>query len=252
MQAQSITLVTSNLVESPSVKTTKANDNTFESFMANHASRVGKDTRMGENRDVKIHDLTNNKDVVKSDKSDLQLNGSKSQDTDRVSIEAGKVGDEPTAVDEKELEEMEAEVVNVIASVLQIPPQEALDLLNQMDVNLEDLATSLLTGEPAQVVGDLAKNIVLNFHGIQDQAALITNENLGQEMTELAENLLVGVEQVKEGKSLNLDASMMDNGKDLETGVEILEDGVEAKIQVSVEEEEKGFEQDSESGEEMN
>ena len=85
MQTQSISLVTTAVSQNVSTKTTKANGDTFERFMSDHGTKLtekkGTDANTVNtdraNKDDVRCDLNKNKDVVKSDKGDLQLSDNK-------------------------------------------------------------------------------------------------------------------------------------------------------------------------------
>lgn len=190
MQTQSISLVTTAVSQNVSTKTTKANGDTFERFMSDHGTKLagknGSDPGIVNSdrtnkEDVRC-DLSKNKDVVKSDKSDLQLRDNKVDCTGN-----GQTGKETMTPEDESGQAVTEKIVAVIAQVLQIPAEQVLDILNQAGIDVSQFAQSFLqegTDNVAQIA-EISKEILQAFHGITDAAAFITDDTLGQKLSEL-------------------------------------------------------------------
>ena len=188
MQTQSISLVTTAVSQNVSTKTTKANGDTFERFMSDHGTKLtekkGTDTVNTDraNKDDVRCDLNKNKDVVKSDKGDLQLSDNKVDCTGN-----GQTGKETKTLEDESVQAVTEQIVTVIAQVLQVPVEQVQDILNQAGIDVSQLAQSFLQDGTENVaqIAEISKDILQAFHGITDAAAFITDDSLGQKLSEL-------------------------------------------------------------------
>ena len=202
MQNISISLVmTSSKTEVPSVKTTKANDNTFENFMMNHGAKVKQNAQSEDvlptkknDMEVTSYDSNDNKDVVKSDKSDLRPDDKFDSTKDTL-----QVNDETTKeLTPEQMEEVLEQVVVTLQQIFQIPEELVQDVLNQMNIGLEDLVMMVSGPDAEQMLGEFAKEFVMELHGIADQATFLTNDTLATEMNQIIDEIKkVDVQEVE-------------------------------------------------------
>ena len=181
MQTQSISLVTTAVSQNVSTKTTKANGDTFERFMSDHGTKLtekkGTDANTVNtdraNKDDVRCDLNKNKDVVKSDKGDLQLSDNKVDCTGN-----GQTGKETKTLEDESVQAVTEQIVTVIAQVLQVPVEQVQDILNQAGIDVSQLAQSFLQDGTENVaqIAEISKDILQAFHGITDAAAFITDD----------------------------------------------------------------------------
>ena len=144
MQTQSISLVTTAVSQNVSTKTTKANGDTFERFMSDHGTKLtekkGTDANTVNtdraNKDDVRCDLNKNKDVVKSDKGDLQLSDNKVDCTGN-----GQTGKETKTLEDESVQAVTEQIVTVIAQVLQVPVEQVQDILTCDLLAIDDLGS---------------------------------------------------------------------------------------------------------------
>ena len=187
---QSISLVTTAVSQNVSTKTTKANGDTFERFMSDHGTKLtekkGTDANTVNtdraNKDDVRCDLNKNKDVVKSDKGDLQLSDNKVDCTGN-----GQTDKETKTLEDESVQAVTEQIVTVIAQVLQVPVEQVQDILNHAGIDVSQLAQSFLQDGTENVaqIAEISKDILQAFHGITDAAAFITDDSLGQKLSEL-------------------------------------------------------------------
>ena len=217
MQTQSISLVTTAVSQNVSTKTTKANGDTFERFMSDHGTKLtekkGTDANTVNtdraNKDDVRCDLNKNKDVVKSDKGDLQLSDNKVDCTGN-----GQTGKETKTLEDESVQAVTEQIVTVIAQVLQVPVEQVQDILNQAGIDVSQLAQSFLQA----------------FHGITDAAAFITDDSLGQKLSELTGEIKQALDSYVKSDVPQTDAELQQE----------MTASSEPQVQVSVEDQGEG------------
>ena len=235
MQTQSISLVTTAVSQNVSTKTTKANGDTFERFMSDHGTKLtekkGTDANTVNtdraNKDDVRCDLNKNKDVVKSDKGDLQLSDNKVDCTGN-----GQTGKEPKTPEDESVQAVTEQIVTVIAQVLQVPVEQVQDILNQAGIDVSQLAQSFLQDGTENVaqIAEISKDILQAFHGITDAAAFITDDSLGQKLSELTGEIKQALDSYVKSDVPQADAELQQE----------MTASSEPQIQVSVEDQGEG------------
>lgn len=235
MQTQSISLVTTAVSQNVSTKTTKANGDTFERFMSDHGTKLTekKETDANTvntdraNKDDVQCDLNKNKDVVKSDKGDLQLSDNKVDCTGN-----GQTGKETKTLEEESVQAVTEQIVTVIAQVLQVPVEQVQDILNQAGIDVSQLAQSFLQDGTENVaqIAEISKDILQAFHGITDAAAFITDDSLGQKLSELTGEIKQALDSYVKSDVSQTDAELQQE----------MTASSEPQVQVSVEDQGEG------------
>ena len=235
MQTQSISLVTTAVSQNVSTKTTKANGDTFERFMSDHGTKLtekkGTDANTVNtdraNKDDVRCDLNKNKDVVKSDKGDLQLSDNKVDCTGN-----GQAGKETKTLEDESVQAVTEQIVTVIAQVLQVPVEQVQDILNQAGIDVSQLAQSFLQDGTENVaqIAEISKDILQAFHGITDAAAFITHDSLGQKLSELTGEIKQALDSYVKSDVPQTDAELQQE----------MTASSEPQVQVSVEDQGEG------------
>ena len=235
MQTQSISLVTTAVSQNVSTKTTKANGDTFERFMSDHGTKLtekkGTDANTVNtdraNKDDVRCDLNKNKDVVKSDKGDLQLSDNKVDCTGN-----GQTGKETKTLEDESVQAVAEQIVTVIAQVLQVPVEQVQDILNQAGIDVSQLAQSFLQDGTENVaqIAEISKDILQAFHGITDAAAFITDDSLGQKLSELTGEIKQALDSYVKSDVPQTDAELQQE----------MTASSEPQVQVSVEDQGEG------------
>ena len=235
MQTQSISLVTTAVSQNVSTKTTKANGDTFERFMSDHGTKLtekkGTDANTVNtdraNKDDVRCDLNKNKDVVKSDKGDLQLSDNKVDCTGN-----GQTGKETKTLEDESVQAVTEQIVTVIAQVLQVPVEQVQDILNQAGIDVSQLAQSFLQDGTENVaqIAEISKDILQAFHGITDAAAFITDDSLGQKLSELTGEIKQALDSYVKSDVSQTDAELQQE----------MTASSEPQVQVSVEDQGEG------------
>lgn len=235
MQTQSISLVTTAVSQNVSTKTTKANGDTFERFMSDHGTKLtGKkgtdaytvNTDRANKDDVRC-DLNKNKDVVKSDKGDLQLSDNKIDCRGN-----GQTGKGTKTPEDESVQAVTEQIVTVIAQVLQVPVEQVQDILNQAGIDVSQLAQSFLQDGTENVaqIAEISKDILQAFHGITDAAAFITDDSLGQKLSELTGEIKQALDSYVKSDASQTDAELQQE----------MTASSEPQVQVSVEDQGEG------------
>lgn len=235
MQTQSISLVTTAVSQNVSTKTTKANGDTFERFMSDHGTKLtekkGTDANTVNtdraNKDDVRCDLNKNKDVVKSDKGDLQLSDNKVDCTGN-----GQTGKGTKTLEDASVQAVTEQIVTVIAQVLQVPVEQVQDILNQAGIDVSQLAQSFLQDGTENVaqIAEISKDILQAFHGITDAAAFITDDSLGQKLSELTGEIKQALDSYVKSDVPQTDAELQQE----------MTASSEPQVQVSVEDQGEG------------
>lgn len=235
MQTQSISLVTTAVSQNVSTKTTKANGDTFERFMSDHGTKLtekkGTDANTVNtdraNKDDVRCDLNKNKDVVKSDKGDLQLSDNKVDCTGN-----GQTGKKTKTLEDESVQAVTEQIVTVIAQVLQVPVEQVQDILNQAGIDVSQLAQSFLQDGTENVaqIAEISKDILQAFHGITDAAAFITDDSLGQKLSELTGEIKQALDSYVKSDASQTDAELQQE----------MTASSEPQVQVSVEDQGEG------------
>lgn len=218
-----------------STKTTKANGDTFERFMSDHGTKLtekkGTDANTVNtdraNKDDVRCDLNKNKDVVKSDKGDLQLSDNKVDCTGN-----GQTGKETKTLEDESVQAVTEQIVTVIAQVLQVPVEQVQDILNQAGIDVSQLAQSFLQDGTENVaqIAEISKDILQAFHGITDAAAFITDDSLGQKLSELTGEIKQALDSYVKSDVPQTDAELQQE----------MTASSEPQVQVSVEDQGEG------------
>lgn len=189
MQTQGISLVSSLIGGNVSTKSTKATDATFDSFMGNSASKV----------DVKA----NANDVSKEEPKAFS-NTAQNASTVQAKVSTNTSKDE---IDCDDVEKLTKDVCEAIEQTLGITTEQLVDLLNQMGLGIQDLLVNVQdNGQISLVNQDNIKALVMEFHGIEDQSAFLTNATLSNEFAELTNKVEDAIATALDAQGEKLDS----------------------------------------------
>ena len=214
MKTQGITLMTSQATEVKVKKKTNASDSTFENFIANNASSVGRqntgqnaniaDTKMGmESRSSKVtpskksedgssSNISQSKDAngqVNNTQPDKSVKTTKSDEAegtaDVVKSEGSFLKDDGSI----DIEKVNEEVMAILQDILGLLPQDLEDIFNGLGMQPAEIFTGLKTGEIESFSIVTVQTFVMEVHGIEDPSAFLTNDLLTTEMNDIFDRL---------------------------------------------------------------
>ena len=176
MKTEGISLVTSKMSGMGTAKSTRAKDTTFDSFMASRASGV---------------------ETGKS-KLSRESGDSVSVSTDRPQVQ-GMTAKKPMAEQSREDKMLQApnmpklvfRMMNLLKEKFGLSDEEIQDMLTKLGMDLQALAFQMnwADGSLQQTAVFDLKELVMEFHGIEDSSVFLTNSDLNQELTSLAEDM---------------------------------------------------------------
>lgn len=182
MQTQGISLVTSKLSGQKVSKSTKANDATFDGFMANRAAKVNQGVQ--KNADKAMDSFDRKANAVSLKKGSAA--GAKNAGT-----QDGKMPQAARQMGQEEIAEVDPTVVVsrvmvLLQEIFGMAAEDIQDILDQAGVTLDGMM-GLSWEEGA--AKELLQGLVMDVHGITDKAAFLTNDTLVQELSTLDEQM---------------------------------------------------------------
>lgn len=212
MQAKGISLTMLG-VETPSTKQNiQANDRVFTDIMTN-ISEKKENKQLSLKQSEHLSSNKVNKKFMKTVSEQPVIQNVSSKADQKVELvpmseeSIQKVVNELETLVENTFGLSEEEDVNVLAGIMEqmlnlfFPPNETLvenpsfeeTSVNEMDAELNDLTeinvTDLKVTDFMEIDKEQLKNLVLEFHGIEDSSALLTNTDLMQEFDALTEGM---------------------------------------------------------------
>lgn len=196
MKTQGISLVTSKMSGMGTAKSTRAKDTTFDSFMASRASGVetGKAKPSREAGDS-VSVQTSAKKAVNQDEN---TSGDAPVSADRPQVQ-GMTAKKPVAeqspedkmLQEQDLPELVSRMMNLLKEKFGLSDEEIQDMLTKLGMDLQAFAFQMnwADGSLQQTAVFDLKELVMEFHGIEDSSVFLTNSDLNQELTSLAEDM---------------------------------------------------------------
>ena len=236
MKTQGITLMSAQTTEVKIKKKTNASDSTFDNFIANSASGVGRqnanpqtsiaDAKSSmESKSTKVQkseksedgsssSITQSKDASKEQVNTTQDTGNDRQvknDTPKTdgstqSTEVSETAASPVAEDGSiDIEKVNEEIMAILQDILNLLPQDVQDIFDNIGMQPADLITGLKTGEIESFSITTVQVFVMEVHGIEDPSAFLTNDALNQEMNDIfdrmktlvSELMRIGVEDLE-------------------------------------------------------
>ncbi len=195
MQTEGISLITSGMPNAVPVKNTRANDATFDSFMAKHASRVGevKTDQAGDRAEKAAVQtpVSSGKPVAvektMSKDSATRLNTSvKDTPGSGQTVQPDMDPEMPETID---LSMMAEQVMDVMQEIFGLPEEDLLDIMEQLGIEIQDLLFRIQDQIITPVDAEAIQQLVMGVHGIADEAAFLTNEQLADEMSQMQDGL---------------------------------------------------------------
>ena len=193
MKMQGISLIMAAGDAVVPMKGTKLSDSTFDSFMNKHASKVS-DTNVVENRinvsdSNKVSEKDNRLVVGKNPDPSYQLDtkaGQMTKDTKTDFAVGGLMKETMKAVD---LTGIMAGAMAVMQEIFGLSEEELVDVMEQLGMQIQDLLFQVQDGRIVPLDTSAIQELVLGVHGIDDAAAILTNDTLSQELNQLTEEL---------------------------------------------------------------
>ncbi len=190
MKTQGISLIMSGSSAKMSGKTTKASDSAFDSFMDTHASKVSAAVGTKEALPVSAKaDITGNKQLTA--KNDME---SKCPDAKA----AGEMAKKPLmaqenavsgTIEDVDMSEMMAQMMTMLQEFFGLSDEELTDVMEQLGMQLQDMLFQVQNNTIVLADTGAIQKFVMGVHGIEDTAAILTNDTLNQEIGQLREEL---------------------------------------------------------------
>ena len=190
MKTQGISLIMSGSSAKMSGKTTKASDSAFDSFMDTHASKVSAAVGTKEALPVSAKaDITGNKQLTA--KNDME---SKCPDAKA----AGEMAKKPLmaqenavsgTIEDVDMSEMMAQMLTMLQEFFGLSDEELTDVMEQLGMQLQDMLFQVQNNTIVLADTGAIQKFVMGVHGIEDTAAILTNDTLNQEIGQLREEL---------------------------------------------------------------
>jgi flagellar hook-length control protein FliK len=252
MQTQGISFATSKVSSNQtSAKSTKASDSTFDSYITNRASKADSNN-ISDSKKVKVSSDNNSQykrlDTTKKDNvvKDNVVKDNVAKDSAVQNTGSGKADE----VNEEAVASAVGAVMDVLQNDLQLPMEDVQDLLDQAGIDVQDLVANALNGSGENDIAGAVQDLVMEFHGITDKAALLTSDSLNQEITTLTDQLSQVLSQEEPAESgiqevLNSDNKVQDF--DVEPQDEVVEAETDSSSLNVIVEKQTETESDSES-----
>lgn len=213
MTTQGISTVASKAPEQMAAKKTKANESSFDSFMADRASKTG--TSQQKNSQPEKSDRSDKAlDTGTSERADQALSLKKDTSTPAKNPETSApkmTGNQTGKVVEENVDPVVVteQIVYMFQEVFGISMEFLQDFMRLNQMTLRETIESL--GDGGNYPENL-QDLVMNMHGVTDKAAFLTNDTLVRELTELNDNfvrILADALQVPEEQLAEMDPSIM-------------------------------------------
>lgn len=190
MKTQGISLIMSGSSAKMSGKSTKVNDSAFDSFMDTHASKVSAAGASKEALSVSDKaDVTNSKQLTAKNDMESKCPDAKAagEMTKKPLAAQGDTGSE--TVEDVDMSEMMEQMMAMLQEFFGLSDEELTDVMEQLGMQMQDML--FLVQNNTIVLADTGaiQKFVLGVHGIEDTAAILTNDTLNQEIGQLTEEL---------------------------------------------------------------
>lgn len=267
MKTQGISLVTSNVSDRTGAQATKANDSTFESFMTNHACKVGQSNdakradvfpQKAENQNVSEVGKTENTSAANPAKNHVES-------TEKKPIDLKTAEQKMDGQDEKEAMELMMTVISfseIIQTIFGMSAEQVQDVLELSGIQVPDLFGNFIgpaasMEDVMQQLQNALQNLVMNIHGITDKAAFVTSDTLNKEFEMLKEQVVALFSEMAagtEGASKEQPMQFIAGDSEMADGIEtVTTEPVKDTFEVIVETEtESGESEDGSQSRQMN
>lgn len=192
MQTQGISLLMSANGASVPMKDTKVSDSTFDSFMNNHASKVSESN--ANNHALEVTTAANKNDYSKKTGTDKNMENHRldtratGQMTKEPKMISGK-NNESNEIEAVDMAEMVSETMNALQKMFGLSEEELTDLMEQLGIQIQDLLFQVQGSMIIPLNKNAIQEFVLGIHGIDDPTAILTNDLLNQEITQLTQEI---------------------------------------------------------------
>lgn len=178
MRTQGISLLMGAGDTTTSMQSTKASDSTFDSFMSNHASKVSQEISGKEALSVRTND-------VEPHRFDTKATGRMAKESNLTSAKA----ETDKTVETVDMSELTAQAKAALQKIFGLSEEELTDVMEQLGIQIQDLLFQIENGTIVPINVNAMQEFVLGVHGIEDTAAILTNDALSQELCQMTEAL---------------------------------------------------------------
>ncbi len=191
MTMQRISQVTAGADSVTPGRSAKTGDTTFETVMSKQAvNAVGAsdrntDTAFCSEHSGKSRELAANR--YQKDKS--VSTGNESVKRKEKDVEPDKTSWRETLTDEEGNSEVMAQTMTMLQDVYGLSESELKDIMEQLSITVQDMFLCNGEGSVISVNTPVIQELILGIHGIEDAAAFLTNDMLGQELMNVSERL---------------------------------------------------------------
>lgn len=194
MKTQGISIIMQGMTNAATGKSTKVNDSAFDSFMTNHASKVGgqnvgkADFSKDITSDAKDMTVGNSGGTSKQSKTmQDKVSGQPNDNQKLVLTESGQ--DTADVVETLDVSEMTEQAMVLLQQTFGLSEEDLQDILGQLGIQLQDLLFQFQNGMVSAVNKEALQALVMEVHGISDAAAFLTNSVLSDELSSLTEQM---------------------------------------------------------------
>lgn len=195
MQTEGISLITSGMPNAVPVKNTRANDATFDSFMTKHASKVG-EVKMDQADDqadkVAVQTPVQSGKPVNLEKSMSRESMTELNTSVKDTLDSGQAVQpdmDEGILETIDLSMMAEQVMDVMQEIFGLPEEDLLDIMEQLGIEIQDLLFQMQDQTITPIDAEAIQQLVMGVHGITDEAAFLTNEQLVGEMSQMRDRL---------------------------------------------------------------
>lgn len=258
MTTQGISMVTTKIKDQAAARGTKTGDEGFDSFMADRVSKSAASQQKDSRTDKTDYSL----DTRTADRAEnsVSLKKESAMQTKNPEVKNPVVRPQNTVEETVEPEAVAYQMVAMFQEVFGMDINMLQDMMQQTGMTLKEVIGSFGNENETMAL----QNLVMNFHGITDKAAFLTNDKLVEELSALNEQfarILSEALEIPVEELGNIDLSVLtslaeqvDDALTLMVSPETLENVGEAEEQLSgmmAENPEQGFEvivEESQSG----
>lgn len=169
---------------------TKVSDSTFDSFMSNHASRVS--AADGSKEALVLSDKggeANRKQLtVKNDADSVRLDTKAADQMPKKPMMSQSDGD-TVKMEDVDMSEMAMQTMAVLQNIFGLSEEELVDVMELLGMQVQDILFQVQDNSIVLADVNAIQELVLGVHGIEDTAAILTNDTLSQEIAQLTEEL---------------------------------------------------------------
>lgn len=178
MQAQGISFISPNGDVAISTKTAKKKDDTFDCLMSKSEEKISVADKKVQNKSEKKEDSFS---LRKEDANPLT----------KESVHSGKkqIQEKEDVAELVDVPEMAAQTMLLLQNTLGLTQEELTDIMEQLGMQIQDVMFGNQDGIVTLLNTEAIQQLVMEVHGVEDAAAVLTNDLLSQQITDITEQL---------------------------------------------------------------